>query len=238
MTRRDCLLLLASSPLLAAETDMPRRIGRLISEYEGQGIHRTGTETDKASADWLMGIGLQAGLKPVRESFSLNRVDVIESHVTRGGRRIEGIPLFDGAFTDAAGITGKIGPLGSDAPIGLMSLPPNAAGAGAIGEARRQNKHRAIVAITRGGKPGLCPSNADSFLHPFGAACRADRRTSQRGWRSNRDSTRATNPGYRIQRGRDDPGNRSRTAAPDRHDPAKRLVDLRKRARRRHCLLG
>src|SRR5581483_7024130 len=32
----------------------------------------------------------------------------------------------------------------------------------------RQGRHRAIVVATRGLRPGFCPSNADSFLHPFG----------------------------------------------------------------------
>jgi hypothetical protein len=76
--------------------------------------------------------------------------------------------LFDGAFTDPAGIAGPLGNLNSDAMIGLAEMPPNAAEAGALGEARRQNRHQAIVAITRGTRPGFCPSNADSFLRPFG----------------------------------------------------------------------
>src|SRR5215831_87812 len=33
---------------------------------------------------------------------------------------------------------------------------------------RRQNRHQAIVVITRGARPGFCPSNARSFLRPFG----------------------------------------------------------------------
>jgi len=37
-----------------------------------------------------------------------------------------------------------------------------------LGEARRRNRHRAIVCVTRGGRPGLCPSNADFFLQPYG----------------------------------------------------------------------
>src|SRR5262249_630516 len=42
------------------------------------------------------------------------------------------------------------------------------AGGGALGQVRRANDRKAIVAVTRGGRPGLCPSNADSFLSPFG----------------------------------------------------------------------
>ena len=47
-------------------------------------------------------------------------------------------------------------------------LVPNAAGTGALGAARKQNRHKAIICVTRGGRPGLCPSNADFFLQPFG----------------------------------------------------------------------
>jgi hypothetical protein len=51
---------------------------------------------------------------------------------------------------------------------GFCENPPNAQEAGALGEARRQNRHEALVVVTRGARPGFCPSNADSFLHPFG----------------------------------------------------------------------
>jgi hypothetical protein len=82
--------------------------------------------------------------------------------------RIEGLPFFDGAFTGSAGIAGLLGPLNSDASIGLAEIPPNATQIGALGDARRQNRHQAIVVITRGARPGFCPSNAESFLLPFG----------------------------------------------------------------------
>ena len=47
-------------------------------------------------------------------------------------------------------------------------MAANGAEAGALGEARRSGRHNAIVAITRGGRPGFCPSNADRFMRPFG----------------------------------------------------------------------
>jgi hypothetical protein len=37
-----------------------------------------------------------------------------------------------------------------------------------LGEARRANRHKAIVAVTQGTRQGLCPSNAEFFLQPFG----------------------------------------------------------------------
>jgi hypothetical protein len=147
---------------------MERRISRIIREYGQQGFHRTGTAVDQLSGDWLCEEVRRAGLAPTRESFSLSRVDLSTNVLIGGERPIEGVPLFDGAFTDARGVRGRLGLLESDAEIGLTETATNAAASGPLGDARRTNRHKAIVAVTRGGTPGLCPSNADSFLKPFG----------------------------------------------------------------------
>jgi hypothetical protein len=152
-----------------AQTDsLTRRISNVIRDYEIQGFHRTGTAVDQASADWLSDLVQQIGLTPMQESFSLSRIDPVMNALTVGERRIEGVPLFDGTFTDASGIRARLGGLDSDADIGLTDTAVNASAMGSLGDARRANRHKAIVAITRGRRPGLCPSNADSFLRPFG----------------------------------------------------------------------
>ena len=38
---------------LAERSDVQRRIGAIIHEYEEQGFHRTGTTVDQISGDWL-----------------------------------------------------------------------------------------------------------------------------------------------------------------------------------------
>jgi hypothetical protein len=149
-------------------TEMQRRIRDIIHGYEEQGFHRTGTAVDEISADWLTGQVREIGLEPIREEWSLSRVDPIDASLIVNGRKIEGLPLFDGGFTTSAGIHGRLGNLNSLAPIGLTEAEPNAAAAGELGDARRQNKHEAIVVVTRGDRPGFCPSNAPSFLRPFG----------------------------------------------------------------------
>jgi hypothetical protein len=73
-----------------------------------------------------------------------------------------------GTFTDKDGFRGRLGPIDSDAEIGLIDAPPNTAAAGPLGEARRQHHHKAIICVTRGARAGLCPNNADAFLNPFG----------------------------------------------------------------------
>src|SRR5262249_28238490 len=144
------------------------RILRVIRTYEEQGFHRTGTSVDRASANWLGDQVRRAGLSPSIEPFPLQRVDPQTAVLITGSRRVEGLPLFDGAFTDAGGVRGRLGSLEGDSEIGLAESIPNAAGVGPLGDARRKNRHQAIVCITRGGRPGLCPSNAESFLQPFG----------------------------------------------------------------------
>lgn len=147
---------------------MQQRIGTVIRACEQQGFHRTGTAVDRTSGEWLADEVRQIGLEPIVEEFSLSRVDPVSASVVVNGRTIEGLPLFDGGFTGPDGIAGPLGTLNSDAAIGFTEIPPNAAEAGALGDARRENRHRAIVVVTRGARPGFCPSNADSFLRPFG----------------------------------------------------------------------
>ncbi|HEY7171703.1 MAG TPA: hypothetical protein VH417_12720 [Vicinamibacterales bacterium] len=146
---------------------MTRRIAAAIREFAAQGFHRTATPVDRASGEWLAGQVKSAGLKPSLEPFPINRVDPVSAVVVAGSRRIDGVPLFDGTFTSADGVRGQLGVAGA-AEVALIETAVNAAGAGALGEARRAGTHKAIVAITRGGRPGLCPSNADSFQTPFG----------------------------------------------------------------------
>jgi hypothetical protein len=145
-----------------------RRIGDLIRAYEEQGFHRTGTAVDHMSGEWLADAVRQIGVEPMREDFSLSRVDPVQATLVVDGRTIEGLPLFDGTFTSPAGIAGPLGNLASDATIGVTEIAPNAAEAGALGDARRHDRYQAIVVVTRGAQPGFCPSNADSFVRPFG----------------------------------------------------------------------
>ncbi len=160
-----------SRPLIAQDRDsgaLDARVARLIHEFELQGDHRTGTAVDHASAVWLRAEVKRRGLTPAFEPFSLNRIDPTVSSVGATERTFRGIPLFDGAFTDASGVSGRLGGLEDGAEIGLTSVVPNQAAAGPLGGARRANRHKAIVCVTNGLRPGLCPSNAEFFLKPFG----------------------------------------------------------------------
>jgi hypothetical protein len=132
-----CSALVRSRPAEAAQSNRPvgleDRISKVIQDYGEQGFHRTGTSVDRRSGDWLCEKVSRIGLAPTREMFSLNRIDLIQTHLIAGNRRIEGLPLFDGGFTEGNGVRGRIGPIDSAVEIGLTEAAPNTAAAGGGG---------------------------------------------------------------------------------------------------------
>ena len=132
-----------------------QRVLAVIRAYDSQGNHRTGTEVDRASADWLANEVQRSGATPALEAFPLSRVDPQSCYLRIGDRRIDGVPLFDAGFTGSEGVRGRLGPLGSDAAIGLAETTPFALTEpgseppSQVTEARR-GRHQAVVLLTRG----------------------------------------------------------------------------------------
>src|SRR6476646_10157112 len=59
----------------ASADGVEQRVAAVIRAYDAQGNHRTGTEVDKASAEWLANEVRQFGAEPSFEAFPLSRVD-------------------------------------------------------------------------------------------------------------------------------------------------------------------
>ena len=150
---------------MTRDAEQRRRIASAIREYDAQGWHRTGTAVDHASGEWLAGLAANMGLEPTLEPFPLRRIDSRHCYVEIEGRRVAGLPLFDGGFTDAEGVSGRLKLPGDDADIDLVEVAP---GGGDLEAARRPGRDRAVVAVTIGGAPGLAVRNAPDFLAPFG----------------------------------------------------------------------
>ena len=152
---------------------LEERVATVIQAYDAQGNHRTGTEVDRGSAKWLADEVRRLGVESSLESFALSRVDPHSCYLRVGNRRIDGVPFFDAGFTDDQGVRGKLGLLGSDAPIALLEIgplqlaDPRAEHQGAIAKARH-SQHKGVVLITRGRRPGLFLNNALAFKNPFG----------------------------------------------------------------------
>jgi hypothetical protein len=153
---------------------LAQRIADLIEVYDAQGNHRSATAADNVSAEWLANCVRELGVEPALEPFALSRVDPKTCHLRIAGRRIEGVPLFDATFTDRYGVRGSLGPLGSDAEIGLAETEssrltePGSEGRRARLSEVRQARHKAVVLVTRGARPGLFLLNAPAFKAPFG----------------------------------------------------------------------
>lgn len=167
----------AARPLRAAlalpnpeEVAARRRVARVVREYDAQGIHRTATDVDEASAHWLANQLQAAGVEAKLESFPINRVDLDDTFLDIDGRRIGGVPLFDTGFTESAGFSGRLGVVGSNAEIGLFEASPQD-GTDRSGPLRQalDGSYKAVVIVTRGGRPGLSLINASRFLTPSGA---------------------------------------------------------------------
>mgnify|MGYP004002467181 CR=1 FL=1 len=110
--------------LLAEESTMQSIIAEIISEYAGQGIHRTGTTVDNQSADWLMHRIEMLDVVATDTAFEFQRLQPITTQLSLVGSTIPGVPLYDCHYTNESAITGSIGELGSNADIGVsMSLP-------------------------------------------------------------------------------------------------------------------
>jgi len=150
---------------------MKDRIAKIIQEYSEQGIHRTGTDVDSASADWFSAQIKSFGLRPQLERFLFKRVRPLDNRLVIGGEAIEGVPIYDCTYTNDKGVTGTIGEIGSDADIGVVSSFPHFStpGGKALYKARHENRHKAIIVITRKPLPeGIATFNAEHFKEPFG----------------------------------------------------------------------
>jgi len=166
LTRRKLLEMTALLVVAPKVDPVERRAADVIRAYSDEGEHRTATAVDRASANALVARARVAGATASLEPFDLSRVDTVSAFAEIDGRQIDGLPMFDGPFTGAAGVTGRIGVIGSDRPIAWTRIAPT--GEAELRRMRDGSKHAAIVAVTVGGKTGLCPVNAGWFSEPFG----------------------------------------------------------------------
>jgi hypothetical protein len=140
-----------------------------LQAWDAQGWHRTGTSGDEAGAAWLGGEASALGAVVTSEAFSFERIDPQQTFLELDGTRIDAVPVFDAPPTDPTGISGTIGPVGSNAAIGVAALPPQAGWSVEYQRMRRGANHRGLVVVCRGTHPGLGLLNAEQFKMPYGA---------------------------------------------------------------------
>ncbi|HLN25272.1 MAG TPA: hypothetical protein VN808_05175 [Stellaceae bacterium] len=145
-------------------TEAETRAANWLEAWDAQGVHRTGTEGDRAGADWLAGEAATLGAEVTVEELLFERVDPIEAYLDIGGKRIEGVPVFDAPPTGADGVQGQLGQ-----EIAVAELSPRAVYSGEFERRRRTPGHHALVVVCAGEAPGLAPINAEQFRSPYSA---------------------------------------------------------------------
>lgn len=174
-----------------ASAALERRLGAIVAAYDAQGNHRTGTAVDKASARWLTAEMRKSGVRPRLEPYDLKRLDPEECYLLVDGRRIEGVPLFDGGLTSSSGVSGLLGDVGGRAEIVLASAGTTLAATSSAGSKMasltelRTGGVKGIVLLTEGRRPGLSLLNATRFSDPSGPPV-LQVSSSEREWLSGR----------------------------------------------------
>jgi hypothetical protein len=156
--------------------DMRTRVSRWVSEYDSQGVHRTGTAGDQECARWLGEVLEEVGVDAALDPLPFGRIDSINCHVRVGRETVEAVPVFDGPFTEPEGVTGRLAAASDEAAeIGLVEIPPTGAGGRDFLAYRRGTAQRGIVAVTGGPRwelpPGLALVNAERYRAPYGPPC-------------------------------------------------------------------
>jgi len=144
------------------------RAAAWLAAWDRQGIHRTASAGDHAGAEWLGREAMALGAKVWIEEFALDRLDPVECFVEFGVRQLAAVPVFDASATDAEGIAGRLGAIGSETEIGVAELSPRAVYTGELERIRRDSRHRALVVVCAGDRPGMGLLNAEQFRSPYG----------------------------------------------------------------------
>ena len=140
------------------------RVARIVREYDSQGDHRTGAPVDTESSRWLAQWVRAAGVEPDLEAMPFSRIDVLQAYVEVGERWAEGLPLFDGSFTDTTGIAGQLGTLQDPSPtIGVVRAGPTPNSSTAASPIQRALRASSAHSKTR--RPPL--ASCEPVRHPM-----------------------------------------------------------------------
>lgn len=166
---------LAGAAMSAAAAGDPLSGAALYADvvrYAGLGEHRTGTEGDLATSDWLESELKAAGCQVERQSFAVPVFDFKAASVEGGGgARLDGFPIWTPQAGEAAG------PLSTEArpgAVAVLSFPPGTGAALGVADAYRKPIQAAIaagavavVAITENPLGELVAFNAPSNTAPW-----------------------------------------------------------------------
>src|SRR3954447_25074097 len=89
------LLPLRAHAQRATSLDRRERVADVFRMFHQLGSHRTATQPDEDTAEWLAGEVSRRGAEASPRRFDLDRIDLRASFVEAGGTRREALPFFD-----------------------------------------------------------------------------------------------------------------------------------------------
>ena len=144
------------------------RAHAVLTAYDAQGVHRTGTDVDRVSGDWLKARAEAMGGSAHLETFALDRLDVRAAFIEVGKQKIQGQPLFDSGLTKPTGILAPVDPSGIHLVTGDAAVAALRSEGTSLDHLRRNGPAQALVVVQPGARPGLVVANARHFTEPYG----------------------------------------------------------------------
>ena len=157
--------------------DVEVDVQRDIQGWDAIIDHRTGTDGDQRTAEWLADMIRAAGAEPHLDAFPFTRRILHECAISIGDRRLEGVPAFDGGYTTEEGILARLTPLMEDSKknykgdcIAVTSFSPAGEHPPTLLHSARTKPYQAIVAYSARAEmiPGLALVNAPRYHEPYG----------------------------------------------------------------------
>jgi hypothetical protein len=152
-----------------------------VIAYYNLGEHRTATESDLRTSQWLLEQLRGAGLKATLQPFSLRQFFVRQTRLTVGDRNIRALPLWFPRSTGSNAIAGTLVPLDKSAAPGslrgqlaLVRFPADAGAAMVEGSihstlirAAANAGASSVVAITEGPTKEIVALNSPAGAEPW-----------------------------------------------------------------------
>lgn len=146
------------------------RITRDVEAWDSQTEHRTATQGDGETSEWLADEISNVGLTPTIDEFDFARRTPVLCSIQVGGDKVEGVPFFDGGITGQWGTTTKLSLVseGSGIVVGEFSSSGGDEDTRLLIQQRANPKVVGVVAISKMTSPGIGLLNADAYKTPYG----------------------------------------------------------------------
>jgi hypothetical protein len=152
-----------------------------VITYYNLGEHRTATEADLKTSQWLLEQLRRAGMKATLQSFSLRQFFVRQTKLTLGDRNIRAVPLWFPRSTGIVPITGTLSsfemarePASVRGKLALVRFPADAGGAIVEGSihsklisAAATAGASAVIAISEGPTKEIVALNSPAGSEPW-----------------------------------------------------------------------